>query len=138
VFLCLMLQDQCIILQGDSGGNVSTLGSDSIDRCDTKFRMNMCSILNYYQHTDITSAQSFPVDLQTIVIFSLQITQFGSNDRKKRTESVGVVQIANPDCCCFLQLSSKYCNVSTSTCPKIFASYVLPNSTLISLFYFMS
>jgi len=103
-----------------------------------KVRMNMCSILNYYQHTDITSAQSFPVDLQTIVIFSLQITQFGSNDRKKRTESFGVVQIANPDCCGFLQLSSKYCNVSTPTCTKIFASHVLSNSTLIPLFYLMS
>jgi hypothetical protein len=36
VFLCLMLQDQCIIIQGDSGGNVSTLGSDSVDHRDTE------------------------------------------------------------------------------------------------------
>jgi len=40
------------------------LGSDSIDRCDTKFHMDMCLILNGYQHRDLTSAQYFHVDLE--------------------------------------------------------------------------
>jgi hypothetical protein len=103
-----------------------------------KVRMNMCPILNYYQHTDITSAQPFPVDLETVFIFSLQITQFRSNDPKKQTESIGVVQIATLDFCGFLQFSSKYCNVSMSTCIKTFASHVLPNSSLTSLLSLMS
>lgn len=138
MFLCLLLQDQCIILQGDSGGNVNSLGSDSIDRRDTRGSMNICSILNCYQHKDITSAQSFPVDLETIFKRSLQINGFGSSDRKKRTESIGVVQIATPDFCGFLQSPSKYLNVSTSTYTKTFASHVIVNSSLISLFHLMS
>jgi hypothetical protein len=40
-------------IQGDSGGNVSTLGVDSMGHCEKKFRMNMCLILNCYRYRDV-------------------------------------------------------------------------------------
>ena len=37
-------------IQSDSGGNVSSLESDSIDHCETEsLRMNMCLLLDGYR-----------------------------------------------------------------------------------------
>ena len=137
MFLCLMLQDQCIIIQGDSEGNISSLGSDSIDHRDTSSSYEYVLNSELLPTPNITSAQSPPADFETIFIYSLQITGFGSSDRKKRTESISVVQIATQDSCGFLQIPSKHFNVSKSTCTTTFASHILPNSSLISLFYLM-
>jgi len=130
-----MLQDQCIIIQGDSEVNVSSLGSDSIDRRDTR------SPYEYVFNSELLPTQKHYIRS----VFScwlwdnIHILIANNWIRVRWPEETDWIYrcsaIATQDFCGFLQISSKHFNVSMSTCTKTFAPHILPNSSLISLFY---